>query len=297
MPRRPSTRARAAGCSARWSSRPTTSSEPLREAVAMLVRRRGRRGDRLRRLFFALRTLEHQRGARAGVVGASRPAAPWSSPTTPSRPRRRSAAAVRGVSPQRFAEQLDGLAPRRLDLRRPRRRSCARCGARNASRAKAPTRHLRRRVRRPPNRWPAGPRGARRPGGRLRRRRPVGGVNANGRAGAGEAASRCSTPRGCEPSRERGIEVGSHCMTRRGCRGSADELEREMRSSADALEGLGLPRSRALAYPMASGRRGRLRIARRLRGGIRDRPGPGIAEPFALPRIEVWTRDTARPCG
>ena len=267
--------------------------KPLREAVAMLARS-GRHGDRLRRLFFALRTLEQQRGARRSrrrlSTGSALVLAYHAVSDLGDDPLRRW-----GVSPERFAEQLDGLAragwtfidleallrAMRGEERLPEKAllvtfddafadllsdGCPVLEERDVPALVFAVAGLLGGV----NEW------SRSDG----KRRPL--LDAGGlRAVA-----------------QRGVEVGSHGMTHaRLPEVSAEELERELRASADALEGLGLPRPRAFAYPYGEWSPEVAKHAHDAGYEAAFAIDPGrverLSNRYALPRIEVLDTDTS----
>jgi glycosyltransferase involved in cell wall biosynthesis/peptidoglycan/xylan/chitin deacetylase (PgdA/CDA1 family) len=96
-----------------------------------------------------------------------------------------------------------------------------------------------------------------------------------------------------------GAEIGSHASSHRPLtRVPADELTGELEGSAARLAAMGLPRPRALSYPhgdtnaevAAAARHAGYAVAFTVRAGIGRR---GV-DPFAVPRIEVFANDSAR---
>jgi peptidoglycan/xylan/chitin deacetylase (PgdA/CDA1 family) len=96
-----------------------------------------------------------------------------------------------------------------------------------------------------------------------------------------------------------GVEIGSHASSHRPLtRVPPAELPGELEGSAARLEALGLPRPRALSYPhgdtspevAAAARRAGYTVAFTVRAGIARR---GV-DPFAVPRVEVFSSDTTR---
>jgi glycosyltransferase involved in cell wall biosynthesis/peptidoglycan/xylan/chitin deacetylase (PgdA/CDA1 family) len=265
---------------------------PLVEAVAALVRS-GRHGERLRRLFFAMRTLEYRRGARASrrrlATGGAVVLAYHAVADLGDDPLREYA-----VPAGALAEQLDDLARRGwtfVDLGALLRAL--------AGEEALPPRSLlvtfddayadllesglpvleRRRI----------------PAVVFAVAGSVGGTNEWRREGAKEL--RLLDAEGLREVAARGVEVGSHCMTHRQLpQAPAEELERELRGSAEALQGLGLPRPRALAYPHGEWSHEVAAAAFAAGYEAAFSVDPGRAERagnrFALPRIEVLASDT-----
>jgi peptidoglycan/xylan/chitin deacetylase (PgdA/CDA1 family)/GT2 family glycosyltransferase len=265
---------------------------PLTEAVASLVRS-GRQGARLRRLFFAMRTLEHQRGARdsrRALATGSAVVLAYHAVADLDDDRLREY----GVPPEQLAEQLDELAGRGwtfIDLgtllralegeeRLPERALLV-----SFDDAYADLLH---------DGCPVlEQRGV--PAVAFAVAGSVGGSNDWRREGAIELP--LLDAEGLRELTRRGIEVGSHCMTHRQLpQVPAEDLERELRGSAEALEGLGLPRPRALAYP--HGEWSTEVAAAVFQAGYEAAftVTPGRAERacnrFALPRVEVLASDT-----
>jgi GT2 family glycosyltransferase/peptidoglycan/xylan/chitin deacetylase (PgdA/CDA1 family) len=97
----------------------------------------------------------------------------------------------------------------------------------------------------------------------------------------------------------RGVEIGSHALTHRPLpRLDPEESAAEVTGSAERLEGLGLPRPRALSYPhgecspavAAAVREAGYAVAFTVTPGIADRD----LDRWALPRIEVLASDSVR---
>ncbi|HET8814092.1 MAG TPA: polysaccharide deacetylase family protein [Solirubrobacterales bacterium] len=267
---------------------------PLRGVVVRIVRG-GRQDERLRRLFFALRTLEYQRGARAArrahstceaVVLAYHAVGDLTGDPLQEY----------AVPPERLAEQLDDFT----------RRGHTFISLGTLLRALAGEEQL------PPmavlvtfddayvdllrDGCPVlEERGV--PAVTFAVAGSLGGVNDWRREGARELPLL-----GAEGLRElvgRGVEVGSHCMTHRQLpKVPAEELERELQGSAEALEELGLPRPRALAYPhgewsnevAAAAHRAGYEAAFTVEAGRVERS----RNRYALPRIEVLASDTPK---
>jgi GT2 family glycosyltransferase/peptidoglycan/xylan/chitin deacetylase (PgdA/CDA1 family) len=275
---------------------PAAMSWPLRALVAALART-GRRGSRLRRVFFSVRTMEHLRGARLArqasssgqaVVLAYHAVADLSDDPV---------LAEYGVPSGRLAEQLDGLA----------RRGWTFVDLDAVLRALAGEQHL------PPRAMlvtfddayadflSAGcPLLAERriPAVVFAVAGHVGGTNEWDRhLGAGELA--LLDAEGLRAVAAQGIEIGSHAMTHRPLPSlPPEELDGELRGSASALEALGLPRPRVLAYPYgewtpevaAGARTAGYAAAFTVRPGLVERG----ADRHALPRIEILASDTLR---
>jgi peptidoglycan/xylan/chitin deacetylase (PgdA/CDA1 family)/GT2 family glycosyltransferase len=273
---------------------PEPAVRPLRAVVVRLVRS-GRRGERLRRLFFALRTLEHRRGARRTrrrlSTGSVAVLAYHAVADLGDDPLRRW-----GVPPERLAAQLDGLASAGwtfIDLdaflramdgegRLPERAILVTFDDAYADLLAA--------------------------GAPLLEERGVPAV-VFAVAGLVGGASDWTRP---EARRQRlldaaglravaaaGIEVGSHSRThRRLPEVPAEQLEEEVRGSADELEALGLPRPRVLAYPYGEWSPAVAREVHEAGYEAAFAINPGIAgrlsNRFALPRIEVFDDDTSR---
>lgn len=266
--------------------------QPLLDAVAGLVRS-GRHGERLRRLFFAMRTLEYQRGAR----GARRKLSSGSAVVLAYH-----AVGDLGddplgeyaVPPGALAEQLDDLARRgwefvdldtllrALDGREslPAKAALVTFDDAYADLLEAGLPVLEER-------------GV--PAVVFAVAGSVGGVNEWRREGGAELP--LLDAEGLREVARRGIEVGSHCMTHRQLpKVPAEEFETELRGSAEALEELGLPRPRALAYPHGEWSHEVAAAAFAAGYGVAFSVDPGRAERannrFALPRIEVLASDT-----
>ena len=96
-----------------------------------------------------------------------------------------------------------------------------------------------------------------------------------------------------------GLEVGSHAASHRPLtRVPREELDSELEGSAAALEALGLPRPRALAYPHGDWSAEVAAAARRAGYVAAFTVEPGVvargASRHALPRVEVLASDTPR---
>lgn len=267
---------------------------PLRAVVVGLVRS-GRHSERLRRLFFALRTLEYQRGARSArrelSTGEATVLAYHAVGDLTGDPLQEYA-----VPAERLAEQLDDLVRRGhtfIDLG-------------TLLRALAGEERL------PPKAVLVTfddayvdllgegcpvleARGI--PAVVFAVAGAIGGVNEWRRKGARELP--LLDAEGLREATARGVEVGSHCMTHRQLpKVPAEELEQELRGSAEALEGLGLPRPRALAYPHGEWSNEVATAVHRADYEAAFSVAPGKAarssNRYALPRIEVLAGDTPK---
>jgi len=271
---------------------PNALARPLSEAVAKLVRG-GRHGERLRRLFFAMRTLEYRRGARAARrqlgTGSAVVLGYHAVDDLPGDPFEEYA-----VSAEKLAAQLSHFQGRGwqfIDLG-------------------TLLRALRGEEKLPPKAMLITFDDAY--ADLLARGLPVleergvaavvfavagsvGGINEWRREGARELP--LLDAEGLKRLSERGIEVGSHCLTHRQLpKVPAEELERELSGSAEKLESLGLPRPRALAYPHGEWSNGVAAAVFRAGYEAAFTVDPGRAtragNRFALPRIEVLASDT-----
>ena len=266
---------------------------PLRRAVAALVRT-GHRGRRLKRLFFAVRTLEYRRGARQ---------------VRRQRTRRRSLVLAYhaiadlshdpilgkySVAPERLAEQLDALAGagwKFVDLDTmlegvsgdgdlPSRALLLTFDDAYADLLTAAAPLLR-------------ARGV--PGVVFALAGHIGGANTWGREGATQP--RLLDADGLRAVAAAGIEVGSHGETHRSMpKLEPAELAAELADSATALEALGLPRPRVLAYPYGEWNRDVATATKAAGYEAAFAIHPGLIGPesdrYALPRVEVLSDDT-----
>jgi GT2 family glycosyltransferase/peptidoglycan/xylan/chitin deacetylase (PgdA/CDA1 family) len=96
-----------------------------------------------------------------------------------------------------------------------------------------------------------------------------------------------------------GVEIGAHGVTHRPLTGlTQEEVAAELRDSADQLGAMGLPRPRAFAYPHGAWNEGCAREAREAGYAAAFTIEPGVLreglDPHALPRIEVMAADTPR---
>jgi GT2 family glycosyltransferase/peptidoglycan/xylan/chitin deacetylase (PgdA/CDA1 family) len=266
---------------------------PLIGVAAALVRT-GRQGQRLRRLFFAMRTLEHQRGARASrralSAGSAVVVAYHAVADLGDDDRLREY----GVPPAQLAEHLDELRRHgwtfvdldamlralRGEERLPERAVLVTFDDAYADLLRSGLPVLEKRGIPAVVFAVAG---------------SVGGSNEWRREGATELL--LLDAEGLREVARRGIEVGSHCMTHRQLpKVPVEELERELRGSAEAIEALGLPRPRALAYPHGewSNEVAAAAFAAGYEAAFTVDPGrvERAGNRFALPRIEVLASDT-----
>jgi GT2 family glycosyltransferase/peptidoglycan/xylan/chitin deacetylase (PgdA/CDA1 family) len=283
----------------RWTLSPLVAapawlSEPLRAGVSALVRT-GRQGSLIRRLFFAMRTMEYQRGARQ--VRRSAPAghavvlAYHSIADLKGDP----VLAEYGVPSRRFAAQLDALSTHGwtfVDLEAllrdlageqplPRRAVLLTFDDAYADLLSAALPVL------------------------VERQLPAVVFAVSGQTGGtnewdhhlGVTALRLLDAEGLRTAARQGVEVGSHSVTHRVLPTLPQEqLTSEVQDSADSLESLGLPRPRAFSYPhgewspevAAAVRDARYLAAFTVRTGL---VGPG-SDAYALPRVEVFRSDT-----
>jgi peptidoglycan/xylan/chitin deacetylase (PgdA/CDA1 family)/GT2 family glycosyltransferase len=275
---------------------PAALSAPLRAAAASLVRS-GRGGSRLLAAFMALRAMEYRRGARdsqrARVRGRAVVLAYHAISDMGEEPR----LARYGVTPARFAAQLDALRTHGwtfIDLERllgaldggqrlPRRSVLVTFDDAYEDLLSAGVPLL------------------------AARGIPAVAFVVSGRVGDTNEWDRAIRVRpaalldaqGVRALLERGVEVGSHSRTHRGLTGlQAGELTGELDGSARELEALGIPRPRALSYPYglhsdavraAAGRAG-YRVAFTVRPGMVHADGDRLA----VPRVEVLSGDRPR---
>jgi peptidoglycan/xylan/chitin deacetylase (PgdA/CDA1 family)/GT2 family glycosyltransferase len=273
---------------------PRRLSWPMRAGVASLVRT-GRGGDRLQRIFQAVRAMEHVRGIREArralstgrvVVLCYHAIADLAGD---------SLLREYGVPPQRFAEHLDALVRwgwtfvdldtvlRAFDGRQQLPPRCVLLTFDDAY-ADLLSDGL--------------PLLAERaaPAVVFAVADHVGGVN-EWDLPEGATELRLLDADGLRALAEGGVEVGCHTSSHRALtRVPSDALGGELEVSAQRLEALGLPRPRALSYPYgetspevaAATRRAGYEIAFTVRAGIAHR---GV-DRFAIPRIEVFASDS-----
>lgn len=267
---------------------------PLREAVVEVVRS-GRHNERLRKLFFALRTLEYQRGARSArheLTAGETVVLAYHSIDDLSGDQLQEYA----VPPARLAEQLDDLRRRGyafIDLdtllatlegegRLPEKAALVTFDDAYSDLLREGCPILQER-------------GI--PAVVFAVASSIGGTNKWRREGAKELP--LLDAEGLREVAARRVEVGSHCMTHRQLpKIPVEELDQEATGSAEALEALGLPRPRALAYPhgewsheaAAAVHRAGYRAAFSVTPGKADR----ASNRYALPRIEVLASDTPK---
>ncbi|HET7509319.1 MAG TPA: glycosyltransferase [Solirubrobacterales bacterium] len=273
---------------------PAWVSAPLRDLVVRLVRK-GRRGSAVRRLFFGLRTMEHQRGARlarrklatgSAVVLAFHAVADLGGDAV---------LAEYGVPPEQFANHLDALRRRgwsfvdldallaALEGRAPLPDKALLLSFDDCYRDLLET---------------AAPllveRGI--PALAFAVAGLTGGTNEWDRPlGARELGLLDAEGLRSLPSHD--IEVGSHGMRHRPlAKLDLAEAEEEVRESAAALESLGLPRPRAFSYPHGETNAEVTQAVREAGYAAAFTVTPGRveigAERWALPRVEVLASDT-----
>jgi glycosyltransferase involved in cell wall biosynthesis/peptidoglycan/xylan/chitin deacetylase (PgdA/CDA1 family) len=275
---------------------PRALSWPLRAPVVALVRR-GHRGKRIRRLFFALRALEHKRGERSARKAPPSETALVLSFHAIADLSHDPALGEYGVPPERLADHLDAFAARGwsfIDLDALLRAVAGEGGL--PSRAVLVT-------------FDDGYADLLSEGCPVLMERRVPGVvfAVAGRAGGTNEWRRRAhstelpllDAEGLRAVTQRGVEVGSHAMTHRSLATVApEELDEELRGSADALEALGLPRPRVLAYPYGEWSPEVAEMARTAGYEAAFTVTPGLVEQgadrYALPRIEVLASDTPR---
>ena len=273
---------------------PAWVSAPLRALVVRLVRK-GRRGSLVRRLFFGLRTMEHQRGARlarrrlstgSAIVLAFHAVADLSGDAV---------LAEYGVPPERFAAHLDALRGRGwrfVDLDT--------VLAALEGRAALPEKALL-------LSFDDCYRDLLETAAPLLAERGVPAV-AFAVAGLTGGANEWDRPLGARELElldaeglrglpARGVEVGSHGMRHRPlAKLGIEEAEEEVRESAVALESLGLPRPRAFSYPHGETNAEVTRAVREAGYAAAFTVTPGRveigAERWELPRVEVLASDT-----
>lgn len=269
-------------------------SRPLRLGAAAIVRS-GRNSARLRRLFFAVRTLEYLRGKREARRSSAGTEAVVLAYHSLSDLRGDRVLAQYGVIPEALAAQLDDLAARGhnfvdldlllagLDGRAPlpEKATLVTFDDAYADLVPAAVEVLSRR-------------GV--PAVVFAVSGQIGGSNEWDRH-LGAAALPLLDAAGLQALREAGIEIGSHTVNHpQLTRVPAEAVEAELRDSAAQIEGAGLPRPRALAYPhgewsaeiataaAAAGYEAAFTIDHgRVRTGCNR---------YALPRIEVLASDT-----
>jgi peptidoglycan/xylan/chitin deacetylase (PgdA/CDA1 family)/glycosyltransferase involved in cell wall biosynthesis len=272
---------------------PEPLSRPLRSLAAALVRT-GRHTARLRRLFFAVRTMEHKRGAHLASVAASRGCIRVLAYHAIADLRHDPVLEKYGVPPERFGAQLDDLTRhgwRFISLddllgalaggRIPPERSvlvtfddayeCLQttaCPILEERGIPAVAFAVAERVGET-NEWD----------------RPI-----------GAGVMRLVDARGLRSISGRGIEIGSHAVTHRPLNTiGPDEFERELKGSADILEALGLPRPRVLAYPHGEWSPAVASAAREAGYRAAFTVTPGVvrtgSDPWTLSRVEVVSED------
>jgi GT2 family glycosyltransferase/peptidoglycan/xylan/chitin deacetylase (PgdA/CDA1 family) len=282
----------------RWSltpllSAPDLCSRPLR-ALVVAVARGGRTGIRARRLFFAVRTLEYLRGARAarGRRGGGAVVLAYHSLSDLSRDR---VLAEYGVTPAGFAAQLDMLSHRghrfvALDdvlaalsgrAALPPKAVLVTFDDAYADLVPAASAAL-------------SERGI--PALVFAVSGEIGGSN-RWDEGIGAASQPLLDADGLRALIEAGVEIGAHGVTHRPLTSlEAPEVRAELADSATQIESNGLPRPRAFAYPYGEWSPESALEARRCGYLAAFTIDPGLvgrgSDPQALPRIEVLASDS-----
>jgi peptidoglycan/xylan/chitin deacetylase (PgdA/CDA1 family)/GT2 family glycosyltransferase len=272
---------------------PAAVSRPLCRLVAALVRT-GRHTSRLRRLFFAVRTMEHRRGAHLARVATSRRCIHVLAYHALTDLRHDPVLVQYGVPPERFAAQLDDL----------KRHGWRFISLDDLLRGLAGDQDL-------PERsvlvtfddayeclWTAAcpileERGI--PAVVFAVAELVGGTNEWDRP-IGAGVIRLLDGESLRALAARGIEVGSHAATHRPLTEIApDQFDRELDSSAVRLQSLGLPRPRALAYPYGEWSPAVAAAVRKAGYQAAFTVTPGVlrtgSDAWAIPRIEVLAED------
>lgn len=275
---------------------PRAFSRPFRRGAAALVDS-GYNTPRLRRLFFAVRSLEYLRGKRESERaqgGAKAVVLAYHSLSDLSGD---PVLAQYGISPQALAEQLDSLASRghrfvdldlllaALDGRAPLPKKATLVTFDDAYADLVPAaievlgeREI--------------------PAVVFAVSGQIGGSNEWDRhLGAGEL--RLLDAAGLQTLREAGVEIGSHTVSHPQLTKVPDEVvEAELRDSADQLERAGLPRPRPLAYPHGEWNPAIAGAAAEAGYAAAFTIDPGRiragSDRWALPRIEVLASDTPR---
>jgi GT2 family glycosyltransferase/peptidoglycan/xylan/chitin deacetylase (PgdA/CDA1 family) len=273
---------------------PRALSRPLRLGAAAIVRS-GRNSPRLRRLFFAVRSLEYLRGEREARRSAGEEKAVVLAYHSLSDLSGDRVLAQYGVTPEALAAQLDDLAARghgfvdldlllaALDGRAPlpEKATLVTFDDAYADLVPAAVEVL------------------------SRRRIPAVVFAVSGQIGGSNEWDRhLGAPRlplldaaGLQSLREAGIEIGSHTVSHpQLTKVPGETVEAELRDSAAQLEAAGLPRPRAVAYPhgewspeiAAAAAAAGYDAAFTIDHG-RVRPG---GDRYALPRIEVLASDS-----
>lgn len=272
---------------------PHVLTRPVAAAAVALVNT-GRTGERARRLFFAVRTLEHQRGMRAVHRGARRRRVAVLAYHAIADLRDDRILEQYGVPPALLAAQLDTLARRGwrfvdLDEFLSILRGAPAPGSRTVlvtfDDAYADLLEACRDILAP-------------------REIPAVVFAVAGRLGQANVWDRHLGARslalldadGLRAVAHGGVEIGSHTASHpmlTQCAG--DRLEAELEGSATALADLGLPRPRALAYPYGDCDPAVATAARAAGYDVAFTVTPGVVHPGAdrwqLPRLEVMRRD------
>lgn len=275
---------------------PAALSWPLRVGAASIVRSR-RNTPRLRRLFFAVRTLEYLRGRRNAQRSARDGSATVLAYHALSDLSRDSVLKEYGIDAETFAGQLDMLAARghkfigldqlltALEGRMPLPEKAILLTFDDAYADLLPSAVDILSQRRLPAVVFA-------VSGQL------GGTNEWDRHLGAKTLQLLDTE-GLETLVEAGIEIGSHSVTHSQLtKISARQADAELRDSADQLEAAGLPRPRAFAYPHGAWNGATAAAAAAVGYGAAFTVDQGRIEPdsnrYALPRIEVLASDSHR---
>ncbi|HWO82162.1 MAG TPA: polysaccharide deacetylase family protein, partial [Solirubrobacterales bacterium] len=275
---------------------PRALSLPLRLGAAAIVRSR-RNTPRLRRLFFAVRSLEYLRGKREAEARTGSDEAVVLAYHSLSDLRADKVLSQYGIAPGALAEQLDSLAARghrfvdldlllaALDGRAPlpEKATLVTFDDAYADLVPAAIEVL-------------GERGI--PAVVFAVSGQIGGTNEWDRH-LGAAELRLLDAEGLQALRKAGIEIGSHTVNHPQLTKLPEEVAAaELRDSAAQIEAAGLPRPRAFAYPHGewSPELARLAGAAGYAAAFTIDPGRISADGdrWALPRIEVLASDTPR---
>ena len=275
---------------------PAALSWPLRVGAAAIVRSR-RNTPRLRRLFFAVRTLEYLRGRRNAQRSARDGSAAVLAYHALSDLSQDSVLKEYGIGAETFAGQLDMLAARghqfigldqlltALEGRMPLPEKAILVTFDDAYADLLPSAVdilSQRRV----------------PAVVFAVSGQLGGTNAWDRH-LGAKTLQLLDREGLETLVEAGIEIGSHSVTHSQLtKISTRQVDAELRDSADQLEAAGLPRPRVFAYPHGAWNGTAAAAAAAVGYGAAFTVDQGRIEPgsnrYALPRIEVLASDSHR---
>lgn len=273
---------------------PKALSGPLRAGASAIVRSR-RNTPRLRRLFFAVRTLEYLRGRRTAQRQTGHGSAVVLAYHSLSDLSFDPILKEYGIEPGAFAEQLDALARRGrrfVDLGQvlaavdgraplPEKATLVTFDDAYADLLPAAAEIL-------------SQRGI--PAVVFAVSGQIGGTNEWDRH-LGAAKLPLLDPDGLQSLIDAGIEIGSHSVSHpQLTKIDLEQVERELRDSADQIEAAGLPRPRSFAYPHGEWNPAIAELAAKAgyAAGFTIDPGlvrPG-AERYELPRVEVLAGDT-----